>query len=84
MEWIRVEATLPVGSKGGVQPGMAFHVVDPQGFAAATVTSVRDEDCTVEFREYVRLGAKGVEPQPGWKLSTRHWLTPITPTPIQK
>jgi hypothetical protein len=79
MDTIRISATLPAGAKAGVQPGMVFHVVEPPCSIPATVMAVKDDECTVEFQQLIQLGEKAIDPQPGWKVSTRHWSTPVSP-----
>jgi hypothetical protein len=63
------------GRKQGVQPRMQFCVREPkENHATAEVVEVRDDDCTVEFQDFMFKGAKSVEPEAGWRLSTRSWV----------
>ena len=81
MEWIKARAAMEPGAKAGVQKGMMFCLVEPSGFKRAEVIAVRDDDCTVEFKDFVMAGEAGIDPKPGWKLSTQSWVSRLKDDP---
>ncbi|MHC4769928.1 MAG: hypothetical protein ACYTEI_14630, partial [Planctomycetota bacterium] len=74
MTWVRVNGRADAGTNDGVFACMRFHVVEPPLFDFAVVVDVQRDSCTVRFRDWLLEGKKGVRPQVGWVLSTRHWI----------